>query len=210
MSRFLLALLFVLPQSLRPDEFVNRVSDIYGRMENFQADFVQISQDFSNRPSRDRGHVYLKRGRKARFDYKEPEERIEYFDGKIFTKYVPIISQARQHPISDEDDERLKIFQIVGNRESPWKDQFGRIETLGGSPLVEGDQIVRLVPKNNKDVHAVVMEADPRSFFIHRLVFEYADGQRNEFRFTNIQTTPLDNSVFTFTPPPGVQLVREN
>jgi outer membrane lipoprotein-sorting protein len=41
-------------------------------------------------------------------------------------------------------------------------------------------------------------------------VFEYADGQRNEFRFTNIQTTPLDNSVFTFVPPAGVELIREN
>ena len=209
MSRFLLALLFVLPQTLPGYELVNKVSDTYGRMENFQADFVQISQDFSNRITRDRGHVYLKRGRKARFDYKEPEERIEYFDGKIFTKYVPIISQAQQKPISDEDDERLKIFQIVGNRESPWKDQFGQIATHSGTPLVEGDQIVRLIPKNNKDVRAVLMEADPRSFFIHRLVFEYADGQSNEFRFTNIQTTPLDNSVFTFTPPPGVQLIRE-
>jgi chaperone LolA len=204
------ALLLLLPQRLGVDDLVDKVSYTYGRLDNFEADFEQITRDFSNQTSRQRGHVYLKSGKRARFDYLFPEEKQEYFDGKTRTIYIPApISQARQMPITKDNDERLTIFQIVGNRESPWKDQFKEKRDLLEPPVVQqGNRVVRLIPKN-KDLSEVIIEVDPSRFLIDRLAFTYMDGQRSEFIFRNIKTTKLDDSLFKFTAPPGVEVVKE-
>jgi outer membrane lipoprotein-sorting protein len=209
MSRLVFVLLLLLPQpqSLPVDDLVERVSQTYGRLKDFQAEIEQI-QYYSNQTSRLRGHVYLKSGRRARFDYQSPKELSEYFDGKTYTRFEPIIGQARQKSMGKADEEYLAILQIVGNPESPWKDQFRRKEGLSQAPLTPGDQVVRLIP-NNKNLKDVLIEADPRTFMIHRLVFTYAGGEQNEFRFKDIKTTPLDVAMFTFKAPPGVTVIKE-
>ena len=209
MSRLVFVLLLLLPQpqQLPVDELVDRVSQTYGRLKNFQAEIEQ-TQVYSNQTSGLRGHVYLKSGRRARFDYQSPKEVSEYFDGKTYTRFEPIIGQARQKSMSKADEEYLAILQIVGNPESPWKDQFGQRESLKQVPLTPGDQVVRLTPKN-KNLKDVLIEADPRTFLIHRLVFTYVGGERNEFRFKDIKTTPLDDAMFIFKAPPGVTVIKE-
>ena len=209
MSRLVFALLLLLPQpqALLVDELVNRVSQTYGRLKDFQAEIEQI-QYYSNQRTTLRGHVYLKSGRRARFEYQSPKELSEYFDGKTYTRFEPVIGQARQKAIGKADEEYLAILQIVGNPESPWKDQFGMKESLKQAPLTPGDQVVRLTPKN-KNLKDVMIEVDPGSFLIHRLVFTYAGGERNEFRFKDIKTTPLDIAMFTFNAPPGVVVIKE-
>jgi outer membrane lipoprotein-sorting protein len=52
----------------------------------------------------------------------------------------------------------------------------------------------------------VLIEVDP-NFFILRLALTTADGQRNEFRFTNINTQRLDESIFKI--PAGAQVVKQ-
>jgi len=52
----------------------------------------------------------------------------------------------------------------------------------------------------------VMIEVDP-NFFILRLSLTAADGQRNEFRFTNIDTQRLDQSIFKI--PAGAQVVKQ-
>jgi chaperone LolA len=210
MSRLVFVLLLFLPQPQRllVDDLVDRVSQTYGRLRNFQAEIEQIQEFSSNQTSRLRGHVYLKSGRRARFDYQSPKELSEYFDGKTYTRFEPIIGQARQKSMGKADEEYLAILQIVGNPESPWKDQFGKKESLNEVPLTPGDQVVRLTPKN-KNLKDVLIEVDPRTFLIHRLVFTYTGGERNEFRFKDIKTTLLDDAMFTFKAPPGVTVIKE-
>ena len=208
MSSLLVALLFLpLPQS-SPSAFIARVSETYGRMKDFSAEFVQISQDFSNQTRQSRGHVYLKSERKARFEYESPVKKLEISDGKTFTIFEPVIGQARQWPISKVDSERFVVLQIVGNRESPWKDQFERYESGREKPLIPGNVVVVMTPRN-KDLREVRVEVDPKTYWIHSLAFTYASGDRSEFRFTDIKTTPRDESFFKFVQPPGVELVTD-
>jgi outer membrane lipoprotein-sorting protein len=210
MSHLVFALLLLLPQpqNLLVDDLVNRVSQTYGKLRNFQAEIEQIQQFSSNRTDPLRGHVYLKSGRRARFDYESPRKMTEYFDGKTYTRFVPEIDQARQKPMGKADEEYLAILQIVGNPESPWKDQFGTKQLLRQAPLQPGDRVVRLIP-NNKNLGEVLIEVDPRSFMIHRLVFTYAGGGSNEFRFKDIKTTPLEDELFKFKAPPRVTVIKE-
>ena len=68
--------------------------------------------------------------------------------------------------------------------------------------------VVRLIPRN-KNLKDVLVEVDPVNFMIHRLVFTYAGGESNEFRFSDIKTAPLDPALFVFKAPLGVKVIKE-
>jgi outer membrane lipoprotein-sorting protein len=131
MSKLVLALFFLVlpPQAprLSPHELLSAISDKYGRLNSLSADLEQISKD-ANRTNRVRGHVHLKKGKKARFDYFSsscirpsncPVVQSDYFDGKTHTRYLPEAKQAIPKPIGKSADERLLIILNFGNRESP-------------------------------------------------------------------------------------------
>ena len=162
MSRLALLLLFLhlfpSPQSreLAPHELFDKVSDLYGRMDSLSADFEQIQKD-ANRTYTLRGHVYLKKGRRARFDYvsrNQQVEQIDYFDGKTHTRYEPPQKQAREQSMGRSEDERLLIFLILGNRESPWKNEFGKKELGRDKPRMSGNNKVLNLTGTSKCIRA--------------------------------------------------------
>ena len=211
MSVLVLALFFLLlsPQSQRlsPNELVSAVSDYYGRLNSLSADFEQLQKD-ANQSTRVRGHVYLKKGRKARFDYVTPIAKSDYFNGKTHTKYLPGQENAISEAMGKSEDERLLIFLILGNPESPWKDEFDRKETGTVPAMVPGNQVVRLIPNNTKNIRDVLVEVDPATRLIHRFGFTRADKSYTEYIFRDIKTDPLPDSLFEFTAPPGVHIFK--
>jgi chaperone LolA len=210
MRSLLLALFLFLPQSLSTSELVGRVSDKYGKLDSLSADFEQLSTDSSNQIGRSRGHVYLKKGKRALFQYDSPTRQFEYFDNKYYTNYKPGLKQAQRFPINKAADERLTIFLILGNPDSPWREQFPTMARPKDSPVMNpGNQMALLIPKNKKDVPEMLVEVDPNTLLIHRFVSTRADGARDEFKFTNIKTAPLEDSVFKFVPPPGVVVFED-
>src|SRR5688572_3531604 len=217
MSVLVLLAFFLLspqPQSraLSGPELIDKVSDLYGRLNTLSADFEQIQKD-ANRTYTDRGHVYLKKGRRARFDYANGAGNLlqsDYFDGKNHTRYEPEQKQARVRSMGNNEDERLLIFLILGNRESPWKNEFRETYRGRDTARVPGNEVLNLIPHNQKNIREITVEVSPATFFIHRFAFTRADNSYTEYTFTNIKTTPLDDSLFMFKAPPGVQVFRDN
>jgi outer membrane lipoprotein-sorting protein len=209
MSALVLALFFLVPfpqsQAVAPHELVSKVSDYYGRLNSLDADFEQIQKD-ANRTTRARGHVYLKKGRKARFDYITPIAKSDYFDGKTHTRYLPDEKNAISEPMGKSEDERLLIFLILGNRESSWKDEFDRKERGTVPAMFPGNEVVKLIPNNTKNIRDVLVEVNPATSLIHRFGFTRADKTYTEYIFTNIKTAPLDDSLFEFKAPPDVKI----
>ncbi|HET9943491.1 MAG TPA: outer membrane lipoprotein carrier protein LolA [Terriglobia bacterium] len=211
MSRLLLVLFFLLPappqgQDLAPHVIVERVSDVYGRLNSLSADFEQITVNRSNRTEHSRGHLYVKTGRRARFDYSSPVQKFEYFDGSRHWEYKPGENQAISTPMGRAEDERLLAFLVLGNRESPWKDQFKEFGLGGKGTLNAANKVVTLTPNNKQNFKELIVEVDPRTFLIHRFAFTRADGARGEYIFRDIKTAPLEDSVFKFTAPPNVNV----
>ena len=209
MSSLLIALIFLLPQQrVSATDLIARVSETYGRMRGFSAEFVQISQDFSNQTIQERGHVYLKSPRKGLFEYVAPKKESHYLDGKTFIRFIPQpINQAWQMPISRLDSERSIVLQIVGNRESPWNDQFEEFREGQDKPFRPGNRVVRMLPRN-KDLKEVRVEVDPTNYWIYSVAFTYASGVGSEFRFSNISTAALPDSLFEFKLPAGAVIVK--
>ncbi len=202
----LIALLLMLgPQEPRLDEIVDGIVRTYSRMNDFSAEFEQTTQDISNQRHTYRGLLYLKSGKRMLFEQTVPEHKYLYSDGKWATTYIPGI-QAEQSPVSKTDDERLQLFQIPWNPE--WRNQFSVFEHLvDQKPVTAGYWLVRAIPKK-KDLPVILLEVDPTTFLIHRFVTTSPDGETNEFRFKGIKTARLDPSIFVFTAPKGVEVIR--
>src|SRR5262245_35784929 len=201
---FFLALYFLL-QGL--PALIDGVERTFARMNDFSADFHQISKDVLNRTQEAAGHLYLKRERMARWEYTSPEEQFFVSNGKTVYFYVPAEKQVNRESVKDTFDDRIPLMFLLGR--SNLRNEFTKFELLAAKPVLAGTKVVRMSPKRKTDLKELVMEVDPQSFQIRRLVLDHSDGSHSEFIFSNIQTnTGLKASLFEFKVPPGVQVVE--
>jgi outer membrane lipoprotein carrier protein len=203
---FVLAFLFLF-QGLSLSDLVAGVERSFARMNDLTADFVQSSKDVLNRKQGAAGHLYLARGRKARWEYTTPEEQLFISDGKTVYFYVPADKQVNKESVKDTFDDRIPLLFLLGR--SHLTDEFKEFVELSTKPVVLGTRVVRMTPKRKNDLKELLMEVDPQDFQIRRLVLEHVDGSHSEFVFSNIRTNSgLKSSQFDFKVPPGVQVVE--
>jgi len=201
-----LLLAFYLLFQARPD-IIGGVERTFARMNDLTADFSQISKDVLNRKQAAAGHLYLRRGKMARWEYTTPEEQLFVSDGKTVYFYVPADKQVNKESVKDTFDDRIPLLFLLGRENL--RDEFTKFEFLTTKPVVPGMTVIRMTPKRKTDLQELLMEVDPQSFQIRRLVFDRSDGSRSEFVFSNIRVnTGLKASQFEFKVPPGVQVIE--
>src|SRR5215470_16603572 len=201
---FFLALYFLL-QGL--PALIDGVERTFARMNDFSADFHQISKDVLNRTQQAAGHLYLKRQRMARWEYTSPEEQLFVSDGKTVYFYVPADKQVNREAVKETFDDRIPLMFLMGR--SDLRNEFTKFELLAAQPFLAGTKVIRMVPKRKTDLKELLMEVDPQNFQVRRLVLDHSDGSHSEFIFSNIRTnTGLKASVFDFKGPQGVKVVE--
>jgi len=201
---FFLAAFFLL-QGL--PALIDGVQRSFARMNDFSADFSQISKDVLNRTHHAAGHLFLKKKRMARCVYTSPEEQLFVSDGKTVYFYVPSDKQVNREAVKDTFDDRIPLMFLLGR--SNLANEFKNFELLNEKPFLAGTKVVRMNPKRKTDLKELKMEVDPQSFQIRRLVLDHNDGSHSEFIFWNIRTnTGLKATLFDFKVPPGVQIVE--
>jgi len=186
---------------------VEGVERLFAQMNDFNSDFIQIFQDPLNRKQEEAGHLYLKRSRLMRWEYKTPEEKYFISDGKTVFFYVPADRQVNKEAVKETFDDRMPLMFLLGR--SNLRDEFTRFELLDRKPFLAGTKVIRMYPKRKTDLEELVMEVDPANFQIRRLLLGHSDGSRSEFVFSNIRVnTGIQRSLFDFKVPAGVQVVE--
>jgi len=213
MSLFLSLFLFLAvppqapPQGSGLNTLINGVDRNFARMRDFSADFVEIVQDSLNQKRQESGHLYLMAPRMMRWEYKDPEEKLFVSDGKTVFYYVPADRQVSKDAVGNTIDDRLPLGFLL--KRSGLRKEFSRFELLNTPPFLPGDKVIRMYPLRKTDIQEIVIEVDPVDYVVRRFVFTKVDGERLEFVFSNIRTnTGLKQSLFNFTPPPGVQVLN--
>jgi outer membrane lipoprotein carrier protein len=186
---------------------VEGVERSFARMSDYSSDFVQIFQDSLNRKQEEAGHLYLKRSRMMRWEYKSPEEKYFISDGKTVYFYVPADKQVNKEAVKDTFDDRMPLMFLLGK--SDLQSEFTQFELLNTKPFLEGTKVVRMTPKRKTDLTELIMEVDPANYQIRRLRLAHSDGSQSDFIFSNIRTnTGIKASLFDFKVPQGVQVVE--
>ena len=198
------------PPISKLDQVVRTLERHYNRLRTLKANFVQIYKTDERAPSREEaGILYLKKPGKMRWEYTRPEVKLFLSDGKKIFFYVPQDRQVIRIPVKRSADLRTPLGLLLGRMNL--KRAF-RVELASdAAPLDPGNPVLRLLPKKNRErFRELLLEVDGRKR-IRRIKILETDGTITEFRlFGEIPNPRLDNALFRFRLPPGVELIEES
>lgn len=206
--------------SERPDgasakvrKVVKTLQATYRKTRDLQADFTQQTriEGFAT-PLSSRGRLYIKKPGRLRWDYREPTVEQIYVNKNRVHMYVPAHEQVLIGDLTRMTASRapLRLLQGVATIEEDFDlAPVGVVQTgAGGLPLVT------LLPKTStheavQNVAKIVLEVEPKTYYIKTLHIHEISGNVSTFEFSNLQAnTGLEDDVFEFTPPPGVEVVQ--
>ena len=99
----------------------------------------------------------------------------------------------------------MRFFSGIGQFQKDFTISWQRPPREGASLVID------LVPKKEQpELKRLTLTINPNTYLVEKLDFSNALGEESRFTFTQVKLeVPSAPDFFTFTPPPGVQVVRE-
>ena len=192
---------------------VHKLQARYEKTKDLQAEFTQKTtiEGFST-PLTSSGRLQIKRPGRLRWDYLEPNREEIYVNQDDVKMYVPEHQQVLVGKLTQMSASQapLQLLQGIAKLESQFEitPAPGEARGAGGLPLVN------LVPKGGdgqtvRPYQAIVLEVHPKTSYIKSLTLHELSGNVSTFDFSSVQAnTGVPDSVFEFTIPQGVEVVR--
>ena len=215
-ARFLALALIALALSplpglaLEPTEVVARVQTQYDRPGGFKTWFRQETrQKGAAQGDKAEGCMYFQKPCRMRWQYeKPPDQKKEVIaDGHQVWIYLPEDALAMVYPLNQvlRSDLVMRFFSGIGQVRQDFRLSWQRPPSEGANYVID------LVPRQAQaELKRLTLTINPQTYLVEKLEFSNALGEETRFAFSR---TTLDVKVapnfFTFTPPPGVQVVRE-
>lgn len=206
---FPLLLFFAIPLfgvDARLDSLMQKLQKKYETLEGLKASFSQsyVSKRFSDQ-LKESGVVYFQKGGKMKWEYRDPEPKVFVSDGSFYYYYVPEDKQMVKAPVEKGGDQRSPTLFLAG-RGNFLKDF--RYEWADPRP---GSHLVKLTPiQPQGDFKNLILDIDPVTGLILRLLVTDEFENRTEYRFSQMQENPqLSTSFFAFQPPPGTDVIYQ-
>jgi outer membrane lipoprotein carrier protein len=180
----------------RIEERQARTADLVGRFtQSYRSGML-------GREVVERGIVSIKRPGRMRWEYKDPEPKLFVSDGRTFYFYVPA---DRQVIVSEQDTQRSLAARLLSGR-GGLADEF---DVSLEEPPEEGVVRLKLVPRQEQaDLTRAHVDAETTGR-IRSILIEDQQGNRTRYRFENVrENTGLDDRLFRFEVPKGVEVVR--
>jgi outer membrane lipoprotein carrier protein len=210
---FFIALVFTLfnaaPDSMAAgtlDDCIRGLEQRYRSMQDMSARFEQETFIGSlKRVEKGAGRVYFKKGGKMLWEYTQPAVQKIYLDGKNLWFYLPEDKQVLKNDMSRlPSDITLDLF--AGKLKI--KEKFN-VRIVTGEPRGQSDAaVLQLIPKTvHPNLKSLTLWVDRNNYYITRSSLEDEIGNRTLLSFSAIAIdTGLSDSLFMFTPPPGVEI----
>ena len=174
----------------------------FAGVKSIQASFTQILVHNEDKEQITKGLIYIVSPDKFRLDYQQPYKQLYIADGKTLWSY-------------DEDLEQLIIkpqgqvlanspAMVLSNPKSLDRDY--KVEFQG---KWDGDKWYLLTPKR-ADTNFEQVRLAFKDNKLTTMELKDSFGQFNRLSFTNVRyNAPINKGIFTFTPPPGVDVIKE-
>lgn len=182
---------------------VKKLQARYDATKGFRADFAQEVQSATlGQKVEARGQVYFRKPGRMRWEFIEPEQLL-VSDGKFLWLYQPADKQVIKTPFEQAFRSNAPASFLLG---------IGRIDqdftvTLTGE--TKDAYSLRLISKKDPEaIGSLDLEVDAKSFDISQATITDPLGNTTRLRFLNIdRKAPLNDSLFLFTIPPGIDVV---
>ncbi len=196
-----------MPIAQVPDELIAQLQQKYERLESFSADFEQMFQG-GGVQLRESGIVKMKKPGKMYWEYQQPTPKLFIADGKKSYFYLP---QDKQVIVSDLDLDNAStpLLFLVGKGKIQEDFQVELEEAEG--PLQAENLLVRLTPKQPQSGYShLMLEIDPSSYLIYRLIVIEPIGNRNEYIMKNFrENIRISDRQFRFKLPKDVEVIAQ-
>lgn len=180
-----------------PDYFTEFFTDL----QTLQADFDQQVLD-GNRQllQSSQGHMWIKRPGRFRWDYETPYRQQLVADGEHLWSYDEDLEQVTVQPASEV---LTSTPAVLLSGDKPLELLF----SIEDTSTTAGEQQVTLVPKSD-DSNVTRLHVHFSGKLLTRIDAEDSFGNTTQFSFTRLERNPeLDESIFTFTPPAGADVI---
>ncbi len=206
---------FLMPASpvagaVTPDEVILRVQAQYDKSQAFKAWFTQESRlSVAGQTDRAEGWMYFQKPCRMRWDYKNPPEQQKEVvaDGRQVWMYIPQDNIVMVYPLNQvmRSDLVMRFFSGIGQFREDFHISWHR------PPEESLNYQVDLYPKKAQaELKRLTLSINPDTLLVENLEFANALGEETRFTFSRMDMNiRLPADFFTFTPPPGVQVVRE-
>lgn len=182
-----------------------RLNSLLAGFESFSADFDQVSgSEDSRRMEESRGTLLLAKPNRFSWIALQPFPQTLVSDGETLWIYDPDLEQATRRQVSEND---TGVPALILN---------GQIDEL------QAEYKIRLLQEKDNNLLFELLPIDETSVFtrirllftdglIKELQMEDSLGQRTSILFENQKLNPdFSDSVFTFDPPEGTDIIIEN
>jgi len=167
--------------------------------QNYHAPGVDITES---------GVFWMKKPGLMRWEYSDPETKLFISDGRETYLYRPEDRQVLVSRFSPAELHSTPLEFLLGRGDIL---KSFRVSAEGQiRPRGEGSILLRLAPVEPDPNYAYfVLECDPKTFDLRRIVVRESAGNTSEFLLTNLQTNiRIDNKRFDFKIPKGVEVIR--
>jgi len=196
--------------SVSPAEVISQVQKQYDTTGVFKTRFRQESRLKSQAAGDSaEGLLYFKRPARMRWEYQSPpaQKKDVIVDGREVFIYVPQDKTVMIYPLSQvmRSDLVMRFFSGLGEIQRDFQISW-RTPYTGSGPM-----FILLTPRQPQpELKDLVLTIDPHAYLVQALEFTNAYGDFTRMTFSGMQlNVNLDPGLFRFTPPPGVQVVRE-
>jgi outer membrane lipoprotein carrier protein len=180
-------------------------------IKDFSTDFVHAYQGgVLKKQITERGHLFVKKPGKMRWDYTAPEPKQFVSDGLKLYSYVPQDKQVIVSSVGRDDDATTPALFLAGKGSLVRDFTPSLVDLPAGLPI--GSRALKLVPKaRERDYDWLVLAVDPSTLAIRGLVTSDAQGGTSTFSFINLkENVGLADSEFVFKIPRGVDVITDS
>jgi outer membrane lipoprotein carrier protein len=164
----------------------------------------------ANQGEKAEGLLYFQKPCRMRWQYESPPEQKKEIvaDGREVWMFIPQDGVVMVYPLNQvlRSDLVMRFFSGMGELSRDFQISWNRPPVAGASYVID------LFPrKSQAELKRLTLTINPRTFQVERLEFANSLGEETRFAFSRMDLNiHLEPGFFIFTPPPGVQVVREN
>ncbi|MHB8254055.1 MAG: outer membrane lipoprotein chaperone LolA [Acidiferrobacter sp.] len=175
----------------------------FAQVQTLSGQFTQVVHDRRGAiVTRGRGHVWLKRPGRFRWDYQTPYKEQIVGHGQDVWLYDPGLAQATRYSLSHALG-RTPALLLAG------RGHLTRLFRVQNLRYRDGLRWVKLMPRGHGQGFRWI-RIGYKGVRIARIVLRDAMGQTTDIRLQNLQlNTALPAALFQFHPPPHTAIVRE-
>ena len=197
---------FALCEKVELDACITALENRYGSMKDISSSFKQETfLSIASRIEKAEGKVYIKKGGKMFWDYIQPTPQKIILEGENLWIYLPDEKQVVESSITSFSSHI--VADLIYGKVNIMK-RFNVSFLSTDSEDNSSNIILELLPKEyNPTIKRLLLEIDPAGSLITETVLEDELGTKTTLMFSEIKVDKgIEDSCFTFTPPPGVEI----